>query len=263
MAWRPSGTPTWLVQASLVVDDDSGGSDHGPQPYLTIVPGERDEAARSKVDMWAGLFTRAATPDIPTIARLRALLALFILAFTNRGGKQTYLLGVASLSPDFDTLAMPSTFRPSILDASFVPAQGEDLTLLHDAVKATVAAGISATFGLILTPIQTYNAAKVASLVMDDGLRLSVCPRFWWTIGKTARGVLLASPGILWDVIGWGCQRTTLRAALKVGLCGFTVTQLRLGNGELAADGLLLLSHVRTLSKMGTNLGTCGGRLLT
>ena len=230
MAWRPSGTPTWLVQASFEDDVDSGGSDLGPQPFLTIVPGERDEAARSKDDMWAGLFTGAATPDIPTVARLRALLALFILAFTNRGGKQTYLLGVASLSPDFDTLAMPSTLRPSILDASFVPAQGGDLTLLHDAVKATGAAGISATFGLTLTPIQTYNAAKVACVVMDAGLKLSVCPRFWWAIGNTAGGVLLASPGILWDVIGWGCQRTTLRAALKVGLCGFTVTQLRLGS---------------------------------
>jgi hypothetical protein len=167
------------------------------------------------------------------------------------------------LSPDFDTLAMASTLRPSILDASFVPAQGEDLTLWHDAVKATGAAGISTTFGLALTPIQTYNAAKVACVVTDAGLKLSVSPRFWWAIGNTAGGVLLASPGILWDVIGWGCQRTTLRTALKVGLCGFTVTQLRLGNGELAAGGLFLLSHVRTLSKMGTNLGTCGGRLLT
>ena len=153
------------------------------------------------------------------------------------------------------TLAMPSTLRPSILDASFVPAQGEDLTLWHDAVKATGAAGISTTFGLALTPIQTYNAAKVACVVTDAGLKLSVSPRFWWAIGNTAGGVLLASPGILWDVIGWGCQRTTLRTALKVGLCGFTVTQLRLGEGELAAGGLFLLSHVRTLSKDGCKFG--------
>ena len=95
------------------------------------------------------------------------------------------------------------------------------------------------------------------------GVQTCALPIFWWAIGNTAGGVLLASLGILWDVIGWGCQRTTLRAALKVGLCGFTVTQLRLGEGELAAGGLFLLSHVRTLSKMGANLGTCGGRLLT
>ena len=154
--------------------------------------------------MWARLYTNTARLDIPTMARLRALLALIILAFTKRGGKQTYLLGVASLSPDFDTLAMPGAFRPSILDASFVPAQGEDVTLLHDAVKATFAAGVSTTFGVILTPIQTYNAAKVACVAMDVGLKLSVSPRFWWTFGSTAGRVLLASPGILWDVIGWG-----------------------------------------------------------
>ena len=83
-------------------------------------------------------------------------------------------------------------------------AQGEDVTLLHDAVKATFAAGVSTTFGVILTPIQTYNAAKVACVAMDVGLKLSVSPRFWWTFGSTAGRVLLASPGILWDVIGWG-----------------------------------------------------------
>ena len=54
-------------------------------------------------------------------------------------------------------------------------------------------------------------------------------------VGRSSLLNGLASPGILWDVIGWGCQRTTLRTALKVGLCCFTVTQLRLGNGELAA----------------------------
>ena len=40
MALRPSGTPTWLVLTSLAVDDYGGGTEHRPQPFLTIVPGE-------------------------------------------------------------------------------------------------------------------------------------------------------------------------------------------------------------------------------
>ena len=54
MAWRPLGTLTWLVQASLADVDDRGGSDVGPQPYLAIMPGERDGAARPKDDMHVG-----------------------------------------------------------------------------------------------------------------------------------------------------------------------------------------------------------------
>ena len=98
---------------------------------------------------------------------------------------------------------------------------------------------------------------------MDGGLKLSVSPRFWWTLGRTAGRLVQVSAKILWDITGWCCRQATFRTALKVGLCGFTGVQLRLGNGELAAGGWVLLSHVGALSKVSTSAGMFGGRVLT
>ena len=80
MAWWPLGAPMWLVKASHADVDDGGGLNvAGPQPYLTIVLGEGSSS---------GLYSRVARPEIPTMARLYALLACTMLVLTNWGGRQ-------------------------------------------------------------------------------------------------------------------------------------------------------------------------------
>ena len=144
-----------------------------------------------------------------------------------------------------------------------MPKQGGDVTLLHDAVKATFAAGMSTALGVVGVPFQSYNAAKVACIIVDGALKLSVSPRFWLTVGSTGGRLLLACPGIVWDVTAWGCGKTTLKTALKVGLCGFTAAQIWQSNGNLAAGGIFLLSQITELSEASAKAGAFSGRLLT